>query len=137
MNKRTIIYSRDKRIQDKLGEMVEDYFVDDFADISYNMEIQKFSDISESVKEHCEIGLGGEILIIFDKNPAPSYGRDKIFSDILKSQYEMTQNLCTHSNIPFLIYEGEIENGKGYGLKTKLDRLKPDIEVRIKNLGAL
>jgi len=131
MTKRTIIYSRDKNVQYGVEGIVKEYLRDTFADIFYDMEVQKFSDITESVREHCEVGSGGEVLVIFDGIPAPSYGGDKILSGILKSQYEMNQNLCTHNKIPFAVYEGEIENGKGYLLRAKLDKLKPAIEERI------
>ena len=66
MDKRVLIFAPYVEYQRKIEFVVEDYFKKNFHEID-EINIQKFSSIGDSINRGNKIGLGGEVLVIFDR----------------------------------------------------------------------
>jgi len=142
MDKRVLIFSPYRRYQDGIECVVRDYFIENIKRI-YEINIQKFSYIGESIDSGNRIGMGGEFLVIFDRKLCPREKRKKlseqteterIYFDGLGVILEMSKKICDDGKIPYLMYEGEIEKGEKNLLIGKLNKVKRGIEVRLEEL---
>ncbi len=135
MVKRIIIFSPYINDRIKLEYEIIDYLkskkslIKDYKEI----EIQKFSDIGECIRNENKIGTGGEILVIFDrrlysKRENMLAGKDeKILFKSLKILLDLSKKVCDEEKIPYFMYEGEIEKDKKKNLQKKIINIEEKI----------
>ena len=108
--------------------------------VKEDIAVQKFWSI-DNMKAH-SIGSGGEALVVFDKRllrlgGKPAYrGRAPLSSEevrhvLAEEAYKMTLTVCDEKEIPYILYEGEVERGLLDGLTNKLSLVKDRILYRI------
>lgn len=144
MDKRVLVFSRYREVQQGIEPIIRNYFMENFKRIYENIEIQKFFDIGESVDLGKKVGVvGGELLVVFDRKLTPEDDRklplywtlkDRIRDGSLKALFEITKKICDDWKIPYLIYEGEIEKGEENLLIGKLNKINGGIEARLEEL---
>ncbi|RLG15023.1 hypothetical protein DRN69_03615 [Candidatus Pacearchaeota archaeon] len=141
MNKRILIFSPYRADQEGLEYIILDYFRKKFKRVK-DIEIQKFSDIGDSIKSENKIGLGGEIFVVFDRKISPEDKRKKpsewtcnerIYFDSLKTLFELSKKICEKEEIPYIIYEGEIEKKEEGEIIRKLKRIEEKVSYRLES----
>jgi len=142
MDKRVLIFSPYLRYQEGIEFAVTNYFKENLNGI-YGIDIQKFSAIGDSINRGNKIGIGGEVLVVFDRKlcskdkrvkPFEWTKKERIYFEGLRIMLEMSKEICDKEKIPNLMYEGEIERGKKDLLIIKLNKVKKGIENRLKKL---
>lgn len=142
MRKRIIIFSPYLRDRDELEYVIIDY-LKSRKSLSGNykeIEMQKFSDIGESIKTGNKIGLDGEILVVFDRRlyskreSAWAGKEERIRFKSLKILLELSKKVCDEEGIPYLMYEGEIEKEKKDILMKKLNGIDKLVLHRLERL---
>lgn len=136
--KRIIIFAPEVKEQEKIGARILENLGDIIRRYSDGVAVKKFSNIGESFDKREEIGIGGEILVVFDRRVLSFYHRrnilqypltkgEKLRLDCLKATLKSSQNLCDERKIPYIIYEGEIEKGEEIIFRKKIDDAKPNV----------
>jgi hypothetical protein len=101
--KRVLIFSPNLGIQNELGNLVLQYFSSDFRLFHPEVQIQKFRDIHESYNLKSQIGLGGEVLVIFDIVSLESHVLKKEREN-LRVLLKAEKRCCEDKKIPYLDY---------------------------------
>lgn len=138
MRKRIIIFSPYLKDRDELEYVVTDY-LKSRKSFDREIEIQKFSDIGESIREGYRIGSGGEILVFFrrlhSKRESAWAGKEeRIRFKFLKILLELSKKVCDEEGIPYLMYEEEIEKEKKDILMKKLNGIDKLVLYRLERL---
>ncbi len=142
MEKRILIFSPYWQYQDGIEAEVRNYFAENVKR-SDKIDIQKFSYIGNSIDSGDKIGIGGEVLVIFDRKLCPKEKRIKLFEQTkteriyfssLRIILEMSKGICDENKIPYMMYEGEIEKREKNLLIGKFNKVKRGIEARLEEL---
>ncbi len=129
--KRIVIISPYPSTQENLENLSRKYFGQDFKLFNRDVRYHKFGSIGESYTNHSQIGLGGEILVVYDKSLLPPENHrpdSKIREyDLLKHLTALiteSKRLCDSKGIPYFDYKGQIERKEERGLIAEFDRLR-------------
>jgi hypothetical protein len=138
--KRILIFSPSLAIQENLETLTRKYFGQDFRLFDKDVQYYKFGSIEESHKNKSQVGLGGEILVIYDQYLLPTTRRileasikETKYHEWLKTLLEETKKLCRDKEIPYLDYEGEIEKKEERVFIAKLNILRKQIYSRLES----
>ena len=143
MDKRILIFSPYKEDQEAIESFIIDYFNKNLHGIS-GIDVQIFQSIGDSIDSGNKIGMGGEVLVIFGSNlyPESEYmNLDKprtidknMYGKFLEATFKSSRNLCIEKEIPYIMYEREIEQGQVNSLISKLNKENKGIENRLNEL---
>jgi hypothetical protein len=101
--KRVLIFSPNLDAQTELEKMVLKNFSPDFALYRNEVLIQKFEGIHQSYRYHAEIGLGGEVMVLFDTvllESSPNMAERKNLKTLLTAE----KRNCEVKKIPYIDY---------------------------------
>jgi len=137
-----MIFSPEQRDLEEIALTIEDYVRKSFKEY-LPIEIQKFSTINEpstkdSTGKTYSIGIGGEILIVFDRricsgssrNLNLRYGHEK--QDFIQLSLKMSKEYCDKREIPYLEYEGEIAKRAEDIFIAKIKGVEDKIKARLR-----
>ncbi len=138
MANRVMIFTEDRKDQDRIEEACFNYLRKVFTKNYGDIEFQIFSEIADASKEFKKrIGAGGELFIVFDRklNPRDPYVVvHSLRNDFRMASYEMSVNICDELNIPYFIYAGELRKEGSEGLAGKFNQKTDEIRQRWINL---
>jgi hypothetical protein len=136
--KRIVIISPYPATQENLENLSRKYFGQDFKLFNRDVRYHKFGSIGESYTSRSQIGLGGEILVIYDQSLLPP---EKHHSDSRIREYDLlkhltaliteSKRLCDSKGIPYFDYTGQIERKEERILIIELDKLRKQIYSRL------
>jgi hypothetical protein len=136
--KRIVIFSPYPTTQENLETFSRKYFGQDFKLFNKDVRYHKFGSIGDSYKEKSQVGLGGEILVVYDQSLLPP---EKHHPDSKMREYDLlkhltaliseSKRLCDSKGIPYLDYKGQIEKKEEGILTIEFNRLKVRIYSRL------
>lgn len=140
--KRILIFAPELETQRGIEDRILENLSNLFERYGEEITIQKFASIGESLDKGARIGVGGEILVIFDKYLqirdkrrnyllSPPSKEEKIYLDSLEMVVTVSQNICSQEGIPYITYEGEIQRGKEGRFKRKLKEIEPNVFLKL------
>jgi len=129
-----MIFSPYIKDQNGIEEVLRDYLQENLRRYYKGIEIQRFSDIKDSINSESKIGMGGEVLVIFDrklsqirKKPSEWTMNERIYYRGLKQLFELSTKICDEREIPYFKYEGEMEKDSVIELREKIAEMKERI----------
>lgn len=134
-----MIFSPEQRDLEEIALTLEDYVRRNFKTYP-PIEIQKFSTITEPSIGGYSIGIGGEILVVFDRricsgnsrNPSLRAGYEK--QDFIQLSLRMSKDECEKQKIPWIEYEGEITKRIEDIFIAKIKGVEDKIKVRLESI---
>ncbi len=140
-----MIFSPESKDLDGIALTIDDYVRMNLKK-DLPIEIQKFSTINEpSIKEDSigraySIGLGGEILVVFDRRICSGNSRNHSLragyekQDFSQLALEMSKNECEKQEIPYIEYEGEIAKRAEDIFIAKIKGVEDKIKRRLESI---
>jgi hypothetical protein len=130
-----MIFSPDTRDLEDVALTIDYYFKKKLK--RGEIEIQTFSALNEPSNMGCSLGIGGEVLVVFDRRICPKeerrielkagYEREALVQLALK----MSQEYCDKAGVPYIQYVGEMRNGAEEMFIAKVDGVKDKIQLRL------
>lgn len=101
--KRVLLFSPNPNTREELENLVMKYFSVDFRLFHNEVIMQKFESIHESYRHNAQIGIGGEILVVFDSVPLETHV-SRVEKENLKVLLKAEKRLCDDKKIPYIDY---------------------------------
>jgi len=136
--KRILIFAPESETQRGIESRILENLNKIFEIYGERITIKKFTSIGQSLDKGERIGLGGEILVVFDSYLqirdkrrnyllSPPSKDEKVYLDSLKAMITMSKDICNQEGIPYITYEGEIQRGKEDRFRRKLKEIEPNV----------